>query len=77
MGKEAKMAYTVKSKKSGKDYFLHSKIVVLKGGREQRIYWFSGKDKLNPKFALDALPAGGRTIENPRTGLPIVTFKKA
>lgn len=70
------MSYTVKSKKSGKEYFLHSKEVTLKGGRLQRIYWFAGKDKYNKEFALDALPAGARTIENPRTGLPIVTFKK-
>jgi hypothetical protein len=69
------MAYTVKSKKSGKDYFLHSKEVTLKGGRLQRIYWFSGKDKLNPKFALDDLPAGMKTIENARTGLPMVKKK--
>jgi hypothetical protein len=69
------MAFTIKSKKSGKDYFLHSKEVILKGGRKQRIYWFSGKDKLNPKFALDALPEGMMTIENARTGLPMVKKK--
>ena len=66
------MAYTVKSKKSGKDYFLHSKEVTLKGGRKQRIFWFSGKDKMDPKHTLDALPAGMKTIENARTGLPMV-----
>lgn len=70
------MAYSVKSKKSGKEYFLHSKEVTLKGGRKQRIYWFAGKDKLNTKFALEELPAGSRTIENPRTGLPMVKFAK-
>jgi len=70
------MAYSLKSKKSGKDYFLHSKEVVLKGGLKQRIFWFSGKDKLNPKYALDDLPAGYTTIENARTGLPMVKKKK-
>ena len=67
------MTYTVKSKKSGRDYFLHSKEVTLKGGRKQVIYWFAGKDKLNTKFALDNLPAGKKVIENARTGLPIVS----
>jgi hypothetical protein len=66
------MPYTVKSKKSGKDYFLHSKEVTLKGGMKQRIFWFSGKDKIDPKVSLDDLPAGYTTIENPRTGLPMV-----
>jgi len=69
------MAYSVKSKKSGKEYFLHSKEVTLKGGRKQQIFWFAGKDKLNPKYALDDLPAGYKVVENPRTGLPML--KKA
>lgn len=70
------MAYTVKSKKSGKDYFLHSQEVALKGGRKQRIYYFSGKEKMNPKFTLNDLPAGMIVFENARTGLPMVKKKK-
>ncbi|MBI2448204.1 hypothetical protein HYV44_01420 [Candidatus Microgenomates bacterium] len=68
------MPYSVKSKKSGKDYFLHSKEVTLKGskGTKQRIYWFSGKDKIDPKCALNDLPGGYKVVENPRTGLPML-----
>jgi len=69
------MAYSVKSKKSGKEYFLHSKEVTLKGGRKQVIFWFSGKDKIKKEYALDALPADRKVIENPRTGLPMLKKK--
>ena len=63
------MAYTVKSKKSGKTYFLHTKDVTLKGGRKQRIFYFAGTAAAN---ALNALPAGYKVIENERTGLPLL-----
>ena len=49
------MAYSVKSKKSGKTYYLHSKEVVLAGKRKQRIYYFAG-DK--GKAAIDEIPKG-------------------
>lgn len=67
------MAYSVKSKKSGKTYHLHSKEVKLKGDRKQRIFYFAseaGKD------SLDALPAGYEVFENKRTGLPMLRKKK-
>jgi len=63
------MAYSVVSKKSGKTYYLHSKNVILKGGREQTIYYFAGQVK---DGALDALPADRVVIENERTGLPML-----
>lgn len=63
------MAYSTKSKKSGKTYYLHAKDVVLKGGRKQTIYYFSGTAAAN---ALNALPPGYRVIENERTGLPLL-----
>jgi len=63
------MAYSVKSKKSGKMYYLHSKEVKLAGGRLQRIYYFAGDIREN---ALDALPAGYEVMENKRTGLPML-----
>ena len=66
------MAYSVKSKKSGKTYYLHSKNVKLKGDRTQTIYYFAGEAKDN---ALDELPEGYKVIENERTGLPML--KKA
>jgi hypothetical protein len=66
------MAYSVKSKKSGKTYYLHSKEVTLKGGRKQRIFYFAGK---TGPGALDQLPAGYEVIENARTGLPMLRKK--
>jgi hypothetical protein len=67
------MAYSVKSKKSGKNYFLHSKDVILKGGRKQRIFYFAGEAK---EGSLNELPAGYEVMENKRTGLPMLRKKK-
>jgi hypothetical protein len=66
------MAYSVKSKKSGKNYFLHSKDVTLKGGRKQRIFYFAG---IAGQGALNELPAGYEVMENKRTGLPMLRKK--
>lgn len=66
------MAFSVKSKKSGKTYYLHSKDVKLKGDRIQTIYYFAGEAKKN---SLKELPKGYKVIENKRTGLPML--KKA
>lgn len=66
------MAYSVKSKKSGKNYFLHSKDVILKGGRKQRIFYFAGEEKVG---VLNDLPAGYEVMENKRTGLPMLRKK--
>lgn len=62
-------AFSVKSKKSGKMYYLHSKDVVLTAGRKQRIFYFAGEAT---KGSLDALPAGYEVFENERTGLPML-----
>jgi len=67
------MAFSVKSKKSGKTYYLHSKEVELKGGRKQKIFYFAGTQESN---ALNALPAGYETMENAKTGLPMLRKKK-
>ncbi len=67
------MAYSVKSKKSGKMYYLHSKEVKLAGNRKQMIYYFAGEAKSN---ALDALPDGYEVMENARTGLPMLRKKR-
>ncbi|KKP24833.1 MAG: hypothetical protein SZ59_C0001G0151 [candidate division TM6 bacterium GW2011_GWF2_28_16] len=67
------MAFSVKSKKSGKTYFLHSKEVNLKGDRKQKIYYFAGEAGSN---ALAALPAGYEVMENKRTGLPMLRKNK-
>lgn len=67
------MAFSVKSKKSGKMYYLHTKEVELAAGRKQRIYYFAGEAGSN---SLDALPAGYEVMENERTGLPMLRKKK-
>ena len=66
------MAFSATSKKTGKTFYLHSKNVTLKGGRQQRIYFFGGSIK---EGAIDELPSGYAIGENSKTGLPIL--KKA
>lgn len=66
------MAYSVISKKSGKTYYLHSRVQPLKGGKTVTLYYFAGEVK---EGSLDALPAGYTVSENDRTGLPLL--KKA
>ena len=63
------MAYTVQSKKTGDTYYLHSKDVILRGGRKQTIYYFARTEK---EGVLDDLPAGMVVMENSRTGLPML-----
>lgn len=67
------MAFSVKSKKSGKMYYLHSKEVKLAGDRKQRIYYFAGEADKN---SLNELPVGYEVMENSRTGLPMLRKKK-
>ena len=64
------MGYSRQNSK-GKTYFLHSKDVVLKGGRNQTIYYFAKEAKSN---ACD-LPAGKSVVENTKTGLPFLKGK--
>ena len=61
------MAYSFENSK-GKTYYLHTKDVTLKGGRNQTIYYFAKDQRCN---ACD-LPAGKKLVENERTGLPFV-----
>lgn len=58
----------------GATYYLHGKDVTLRGGRSQRIYFFS---KNQTDGAIDEVPAGFVVMESKRTGLPILTRKKA
>lgn len=53
----------------GQDYYLHSKEVRLRSGRNQRIYFFAREVRVG---ALDNLPDRFMVIENKRTGLPIL-----
>jgi hypothetical protein len=54
----------------GDEYWLHSKDVRLRGGRMQRIFFFS-KDPTN---SID-MPEGYIVIESKRTGLPLLKKK--
>jgi hypothetical protein len=65
------MAYQVTNSK-GKTYFLHSKLVTLKGGRQQTIYYFAKEVK---EGALDAVPEGMVVAES-KNGLPVLKKNK-
>lgn len=67
-----KEAFAAVSKKSGVTYYLHSKDVVLRGDREQTIYFFCKEIK---EGALAELPKGYIVGENTRTGLPLLKKK--
>lgn len=62
------MAYSQTNSK-GQQYFLHMKDVTLKGGRLQRIYFFARDVR---EGAVDAMPEGYVSVENPRTGLLVL-----
>jgi hypothetical protein len=66
------MAFSVVSKKSGKTYFLHSRLQKLRGGQEVTLYYFAAQPS---EGAIDALPEGYKVSENDKTGLPLL--KKA
>ena len=66
------MAHSVTNSK-GQTYFLHGKMVTLRGGRQQQIYYFSREEK---EHALDSIPEGYEVIENERTGLPMLRKQK-
>ena len=65
------MAYAFTNSK-GVKYYLHSKKVNLKGGREQTIFFFARDVRPG---SLEAVPAGYQVIETTKTGMPIL--KKA
>lgn len=67
------MAFTQTNPK-GVTYYLNSKKVVLRGGKEQTIYYFS-KD-LRPDTAVETLPEGMEVNTNPRNGFMTVKRKK-
>ena len=65
------MAYEFRNSK-GVTYYLHYKDVNLKGGRQQRIYFFARDIRSG---SLDNIPTGYQAVETERTGMPIL--KKA
>lgn len=66
------MAYA-HTNSNGVKYYLHSKVVTLRGGRQQRIYYFAKAEK--PGETIDELPEGFVVTENPRNGF--LTLKRA
>ena len=62
------MAYAHTNSK-GTTYYLHSKDVILRGGRKQTIYYFGKEAK---EGAIDEVPEGRVIVENKRTGLPLL-----
>lgn len=63
------MAYSVKSKKSGKTYFLHSRRQELKGGHIQTLYFFAAQER---EGSMEMVPSGYLVHENQKTGLPLL-----
>lgn len=52
----------------GVQWFLHSKNVTLRIGREQTIYYFAREAREN----ACELPAGFDVVETARTGMPVL-----
>lgn len=67
------MAYSHDNSK-GQTYYLHGKMVTLRGGRKQQIYYFSREVK--KPDALEEIPGGYTVVENKRTGLPMLRKAK-
>ena len=65
------MAYTHTNSR-GVTYHLHAKDVTLRGGRQQRIYYFAKAEK--PGESIEEIPAGFKVTENPRNGF--LTLKR-
>ncbi|MBD3250381.1 MAG: hypothetical protein GF381_02325 [Candidatus Pacebacteria bacterium] len=61
-------AYSYTNSK-GQTYYLHSKDVTLKNGREQTIYFFARDVR---DGALEVVPAGYEVVETKRTGMPVL-----
>jgi hypothetical protein len=66
------MAYKHTNSK-GVTYYLNSKAVVLRGGKEQTIFYFSKDER--PE-AVKELPENMEVNENPRNGFLTVKRKK-
>ena len=64
------MAYSHTNSK-GVTYYLHQKDVTLRGGKQQRIFYFAKDER--PE-AIDDLPDGYEVVENPRNGF--LTLKR-
>jgi hypothetical protein len=56
----------------GETWYLHGRLVTLKNGRQQQIYYFCRDVRAE---SIDALPEGYTVLETARTGMPVL--KKA
>lgn len=56
----------------GQTYYLHSKLVTLRGNKQQKIYFFAKDER--PADAVTELPEGYMVQQNPRNGF--LTLKK-
>ena len=69
------MGYSHKNSK-GITYYLHTQDVVLRGGRNQTIYYFCRDERTKTKSgnscSVSDVPAGSKIVESPKTGLPFV-----
>jgi hypothetical protein len=66
------MATYTHTNSKGVKYYLHYKDVTLRGGREQRIYFFAKAE--GGKGTPCELPEGYEVVENPRNGF--LTIRK-
>jgi hypothetical protein len=65
------MAFAYKNSK-GQTYYLHTRKVTLKNGRQQVIFFFA-RDVHDG--ALDEVPAAYQVVETSRTGMPVLKKK--
>ncbi|MBT7483444.1 hypothetical protein HN680_01615 [Candidatus Peregrinibacteria bacterium] len=65
------MAFSYTNKK-GVTYYLHFKDVTLRGGKQQRIYFFARDVR---DGSLDEVPEGMMVMETERTGMPVLKKK--
>ncbi len=63
-------AFAVKSKKSGTEYYLHSRPAA---NGTTKLYFFGKEVK---EGAVPSLPEGYEVSENPNTGLPVLKKKQ-
>ncbi len=66
------MAAYAHTNSKGVQYFLHKKDVILRGGKNQTIYFFA--KVVGGKGEPTELPAGYEVTENPRNGF--LTIRK-
>lgn len=67
------MPYEHKTNKG--TYVLYGRMVELKGGRQQQIYFFSKKGNKPASGAPCEMPTGKKVGVNSRTGLPYLANK--